>query len=304
MKKKNILSLVGGGARGLALAVHLEAFERNVLKEPIRNHFDAFAGTSTGAIIAAMLSCGYSITDVKKLYIEHGEKIFNKPFWRTGLLFGNKYPDKYFNAILQEKFRGVTLRDLGRQLIVPAYNTSKRETVIFNSEDRNGGNFFISDIVRASASAPTYFDPWLIDGETYVDGGLAINNPSLVSVFEAIKEGGEHINVLSFGTGRSEESLNKDQLSKGLIRNAGQLFDIVLDEQAKIAAYQTHEAFDKLRNQKGEKIGAFLHVEGVIRNGSGAIDDFSPANVEAMKLDGLAAYNLSASELRAFCAYL
>ena len=65
----------------------------------------------------------------------------------------------------------------------------------------------VSDAVLASCSAPTYFDPHIIN-DTYqlVDGGLWANNPSLVAAIDAhyrLKVPLEDIRVLSIGTGKS-----------------------------------------------------------------------------------------------------
>lgn len=64
----------------------------------------------------------------------------------------------------------------------------------------------VSDAVLASCSAPTYFDPHIVD-EKYqlVDGGLWANNPALVAAIDAKYRLGiplENIRVLSIGTGK------------------------------------------------------------------------------------------------------
>lgn len=56
MSKKTILSLDGGGIRGIVTATLLERLEQKLkAKEPdksLRDYFDIIAGTSTGSIIA------------------------------------------------------------------------------------------------------------------------------------------------------------------------------------------------------------------------------------------------------------
>ena len=59
----HILSLDGGGAKGfytLGVLAQIEA----ILKKPLCEHFNLIFGTSTGAIIAALLSLGYKVADI------------------------------------------------------------------------------------------------------------------------------------------------------------------------------------------------------------------------------------------------
>ena len=67
MKTANVLEIDGGGIRGVAALVQLIEFER-ILKKPLKDHFDLITGTSTGAIVAVLLSVGYSTEDILNLY--------------------------------------------------------------------------------------------------------------------------------------------------------------------------------------------------------------------------------------------
>src|SRR5438445_11683275 len=65
-----VLSLDGGGAKGF--------YTLGVLKEieamcgcPLYQRFDLIFGTSTGAIIAALLALGSSVDEIHALYKEH-----------------------------------------------------------------------------------------------------------------------------------------------------------------------------------------------------------------------------------------
>ena len=66
----------------------------------------------------------------------------------------------------------------------------------------------VSDAVLASCSAPTYFDPVVVDDKyRLIDGGLWANNPSLVAIIDAnyrLKIPLKEIRVLSIGTGKSK----------------------------------------------------------------------------------------------------
>jgi len=89
---KRILSLDGGGIRGILTLEYLSAIE-NMLKQRsgrqdfvLSEYFDLIGGTSTGSIIAAGLACGMSVDQLKRLYRELGNSIFVNKFWKKGIL--------------------------------------------------------------------------------------------------------------------------------------------------------------------------------------------------------------------------
>lgn len=65
-----ILSLDGGGAKGFyTLGVLMEI--EGMLNAPLYERFDLIFGTSTGAIIAALLALGHTVEEITKLYEAH-----------------------------------------------------------------------------------------------------------------------------------------------------------------------------------------------------------------------------------------
>lgn len=77
----NILSLSGGGIKGIFQSTFLHFLE-DMYKVPLYQIFDLVAGTSTGSIVGAALSCGISMDEVTSLYKMHGKDIFKK---KTGV---------------------------------------------------------------------------------------------------------------------------------------------------------------------------------------------------------------------------
>ncbi len=84
---RKILSLDGGGIRGvltLEILLELENQLKTELKKDdafrLSDFFDYIGGTSTGAIIAAGLSRGMSVTELLNFYEEKGEAMFDKAF--------------------------------------------------------------------------------------------------------------------------------------------------------------------------------------------------------------------------------
>src|ERR1035438_3086425 len=73
-KHFHVLSLDGGGAKGFYTLGVLKGIE-GMLGCKIHERFDLIFGTSTGAIIAALLVLGYSVDEIARLYRKHVVKI-------------------------------------------------------------------------------------------------------------------------------------------------------------------------------------------------------------------------------------
>ena len=89
---KRILSLDGGGIRGVFTIAILERIEeilraRYADEKPgfvLADYFDYIGGTSTGAILAAMLGKGLSVRAIRESYETLGPIVFRrKPFWQS-----------------------------------------------------------------------------------------------------------------------------------------------------------------------------------------------------------------------------
>jgi len=86
-----ILSLDGGGIRGVFSAAILAAIEED-LNVHLVDHFDLIAGTSTGGIIALALGLGLRPADILAFYIEHGPRIFSNPLGLRSALWKEPLP--------------------------------------------------------------------------------------------------------------------------------------------------------------------------------------------------------------------
>src|ERR1041384_690063 len=90
---KRILTLDGGGLRGILTLAILEEIER-VLRERhgggesfrLCHYFDLVAGTSTGAIIAGTIALGWSVGQIRQKYLELGTRVFERTLFRQGIL--------------------------------------------------------------------------------------------------------------------------------------------------------------------------------------------------------------------------
>ena len=208
-----ILSVDGGGFRGL-FAAHLLKRVEETSEIDWRSRFGLFAGTSTGAILSAGLAMGLSADKLTQFYMTHGKAIF-KPRTLSRFDIRRLCTSRYSNTTLKNTLDGVfhdtTLGDIDIPLILPSVDIGNgcvhALKSSYHSQFDRDKNVRISDAVLASCSAPTYFDPHVInDRYQLVDGGLWANNPSLVAVIEAhyrLKISFDDIRVLAIGTGKS-----------------------------------------------------------------------------------------------------
>jgi NTE family protein len=154
------IALSGGGARGLAHIGVLAALE------DLGIYPNVIAGTSMGAIIGAFYASGYKPSEMLK--IAKKQKLYRMLRW--SLPKGGMLSMTRLRQLLEEHIRDDSFESLEKKLLVTASNISSGEYVVFDK-----GPLFRA--VIASASIPVIFEPQLIDGQTYVDGGLFLDLP-------------------------------------------------------------------------------------------------------------------------------
>ena len=127
-KPYRILSLDGGGIRGIYAATILATIEAEVTGgEPIADYFDAIAGTSTGGIIAIGLGLKKPAAVIKRLYVENGNRVFPE-FWSrhrhlkfVRQLFRVLHNQQALESLLYETFGDAKLGDSSARLVIPAF---------------------------------------------------------------------------------------------------------------------------------------------------------------------------------------
>lgn len=196
-----ILSIDGGGIKGLYSAVILADFEEKYGK--LSKHFDLICGTSTGGIIALAIAAGIPAKKIVNLYIENGPKIFPYKRKRNRLLgkikqatFSSKYSDYELREALSRVFGKKILADCETNVLIPVSNiTTGLPRIIKNDHSPNltlDNRHTLVDVAMATTAAPTYFPIQSISTmpkpeEQFVDGGLYANNPSLHGIQEAYR---------------------------------------------------------------------------------------------------------------------
>ena len=214
---RRILSIDGGGVRGIIPALALEALEA-ATGRLARESFDFLAGTSTGAVIAAAVGSGIPAERIVSLYRRRGPELFRRiPMVSLlrRIIFGNQYDVATLRRMIGEELGDLAawrVNDVPRDVMLTAKGLDDGHPWYF-VKDRPGetdgrtGGLLLADCVTASAAAPTYFAPWPIDGiGLLVDGGVGVaGNPVYQACVEAFEYSGYQPSdtiVVSLGTGR------------------------------------------------------------------------------------------------------
>lgn len=205
-----ILTLDGGGAKGFYTLGVLNDVEA-MAEQPLVERFQIIFGTSTGAIIAALIALGEPISSIRQLYRDHVPRIM-----KAG---SPADKSKALQAAGEEIFRDRTFDDLPVHLGIVAAHWHLETPMIFKTSIAQAhgrrGTFVpgfgctIADAVQASCSAYPFFEKKLVttsQDETIelIDGGYCANNPTLYALADALmalQYPRDATRVLSLGVG-------------------------------------------------------------------------------------------------------
>lgn len=229
-KEIRILSIDGGGIRGVLPAVILNEIQNRTKKHPTEL-FDMIAGTSIGGILALGLVASaendnkiplLQTDELVDFFVKEGKTIFSEKKWKKiSSLQGaidEKYDSSGIDGFLQSHFGNRKMKDSIIPVFVTSFEIEKYTPLNFKSWDLDQ-DFLMSFAARSTSAAPTYFELakgiHLSSGENYycIDGGLNNNNPSLLALIEAKKlfPDAEKIFILSLGTGKMKKTLNPEK---------------------------------------------------------------------------------------------
>lgn len=251
MKMQRILSLDGGGIRGLVSCHWLAGVERALAsagKPGLLKHFDLIAGSSTGALVACGLAHGISPDALAELYRAQRHVIFpdlaGRLWSRANRLISDgmsapRYDGVGIEKVLRKVFGKTTLGQLKAPVLITSYDTISRTPVIFKSFDAKHRDLLVWEVCRASSAAPTYFPAHAMKVEgkecALIDGGVVANNPTACAIAEALRKDARVDNsrdlvVLSVGTGERTRSIDLDSArSWGALEWAVPIIDVLFD---------------------------------------------------------------------------
>ncbi len=190
-----VLSIDGGGIRGIIPAVVLAAIEQR-MGRPACEVFDLISGTSTGGIIALGVTVPaeeqqrprWSAEQLAGMYESEGPKIFHRSLVRTtetvdGLLV-EKYAATGLEAALERYMGDARLSQALTDVLIPSYDIRAHEPFFFKSFTPRARpaagaaahaagdapdaarppaapapDLPMTVVARATSAAPTYFEP-------------------------------------------------------------------------------------------------------------------------------------------------
>lgn len=193
------LALDGGGIFGVGQAKILSQVD-DLAK------FDFAAGTSVGAVVAALVATGAPQTAFVDFFTAQAPSVFCGHSWRKYLPITPRYSDKQLLAVLKQMFP-MRLRDVKIPLFITAADLNRRRLKVFCSTDPDAGDLPMWEVLRMATAAETYFLPW----RGFADAGIYANNPAMVAVSGALNVLAADLDTLelcSIGTGAIVDNIN------------------------------------------------------------------------------------------------
>lgn len=170
--------LFGGGAiRGMAYIGTIRALEE------LGVEYDIIAGSSVGAIIAALIACGYKSYELENLFMKVNFDLFKDIHLGLGKAFaiskGEIFQD-WLNELLSNKVvnvgrKNVSFKDIEKKLVIITTDLTKFEPQEFS--DSETPDFEIAQAIKISSSMPGLMAPYKYNESYLVDGDLQKASP-------------------------------------------------------------------------------------------------------------------------------
>ncbi|MFC3551762.1 patatin-like phospholipase family protein [Lysobacter cavernae] len=295
MKMRRILSLDGGGIRGLVSCVWLGGVEDALAqagKPGLLKNFDLLAGSSTGALVACGLAIGLAPQQMAELYRAQRHTIFpgmaDRLWSRTGRFLSQgvsapRYDGKGLEKVLKKTFGTTTLGQAKKPLLVTSYDTISRTPLVLKSFKPEHADLPMWEVCRASSAAPTYFPahPMTIEGRkrAMIDGGVVANNPTACAIAEALRKDARVDNahdlvVLSVGTGERNRPIElKSAQEWGALEWAIPIIDVLFDGNTDAVDYIAQHLVGD----------GYFRLQAELLTGLDDLDDVSSTNLAGLE---------------------
>ncbi|MCE7956544.1 hypothetical protein FBQ97_02310 [Acidobacteria bacterium ACD] len=255
MAKYRVISIDGGGIRGLITTVILQRIIATPGLENLLGTIDLIAGTSTGGLLALGIAHQLDLASIRDVYVTRGPAIFDDSWLDDlidlGKLRGADYDIKPLRRELKKLFGDATLGDLKKRVLITAFDLDNEKpkpeertwkpklfhNFVGPSNDRAE---LAADVGAYTSAAPTYFPS--VDG--YIDGGVYASNPAMCALAQT-QDGRykptpamDEVLLLSLGTGTSLQYIGGKSHDWGYAQWVKPLISLMLDGTAGIADYQ------------------------------------------------------------------
>jgi patatin-like phospholipase/acyl hydrolase len=255
MPKYRIVSIDGGGIRGLVTTILLQRIVATPGLENFLKSINLIAGTSTGGLLALGIAYGLDLEHIRDLYIKKGPGIFDDSWLDDlrdlGKLRGADYKIKPLRRELKSLFGKATLGQLKKHVLITAFDLDNEDPKpgkrtwkpkLFHNFSGPGSdsNSSVADVGLYTSAAPTYFPS--VDG--YIDGGVYANNPSICALAQTQDDRYgptpklKDVCLLSLGTGTSLQYIRGKSHDWGYVHWIKPLINLMFDGTTGIADYQ------------------------------------------------------------------
>lgn len=293
MKPYYILSIDGGGVRGLISAIWLNRLQER-LSEPLQTYFNLISGTSSGSIIACGLAAGLDTQTLVDLLLNDAQTMFpssNTNTWKQiGWLFRDPYQHPIYDGtamegFLKRVFGAMRFCELPiKPTLVTSYDMLNRRPVLFNNTNPEHANLPVWEVCKASTAIPTYFPAHVVSLNEQpipcIDGAFTSKNPTIGAIAEAIKASKrteqpiriEQMVVASFGVGHLKPQVSAAQarrwralasavpLVHALIEGPTDLTDYVVEQMLPIHHYFRFQTTLAIEDEVGNTDPAHLKI--------------------------------------------
>jgi patatin-like phospholipase/acyl hydrolase len=296
-KPLRVLSIDGGGMRGIVPATFLEHLEA-LSGRRIADLFDVAVGTSTGSILAIGLNVPaadgrpkYSATDFVNMYKDLGATIFHEDRKLLKILDGvtrPTYDPAGYEKVLHDYFGDATMADMIVEVAVPSIELEDMYMHVFSrarGRKGAGSNFLVREVIRAATAAPTYFPAATVSSldqrssGTFVDAGVSTNNPGILAFAESVEvRNSESCIFVSLGTGALTKPINAMKA-----RNWGEVewLKVIFDLQGDAQASYTETTIQEMLRDKARSYYHRFQVD--LHQLPFSMDDTKPEHLEELR---------------------
>ena len=265
-KRRLIVSIDGGGIRGILPLMLLSQLNRLIIKERlgscINDKIDFAAGTSTGAIIAASMllkvenKYAFLPENILNLYVTKGPQLFDiQPM--------SERKPQALNAILEATFGNIKLKDIPTYFSFVSYDDRKKEPFLFVNHSERLREVSLAKALAACSAIPGYFSPVELDNRKLVDGIETNKNPAYLAYKNARHVFPNDVLVMwSFGTGQLTGE-NYDDIEKRVEETHNEMIDAAQQDK--------HFIYHRLQPE--------------LRTADQAMDNASPENIQSLMDD-------------------
>ena len=255
MAKFRVLSLDGGGIRGIITIILMQRLRATPGLDGLLDQVELIAGTSTGGMLALALAKGVDLNVLRELYVDKGADVFDDSWLDDvidlGAIIGAEYDNKRLTRELKSVMGDTKLGQLQKKVLITTFDLDNNDPdptkrtwkpkLFHNIPGAGNDNAWLAyKVALYTASAPTYFP--VADG--YIDGGVYASNPSMCALAQTQDERNTvhpplgDVVLFSLGTGTSLTYIKGQNLDWGYGQWAKPLINLMLDGTAGIAHYQ------------------------------------------------------------------